>query len=82
MFTRVLFYALFAVGLYFTLNVQWAWITVAALFIVRLAIQMLIFSKAQKKLHEKDLLFTSLIWDLLSLFVYLPIILQSKFDRR
>jgi glycosyltransferase involved in cell wall biosynthesis len=80
--SRAFYYALFIVALICSLDVQWAWITVLSVFAARLIMQIIIFIKAQKQLKEKGLLFTSLYWDIVSLFLYLPIIILSKRERR
>ena len=80
--SRSLFYLLFIAALVFILDIQWAWITVLSLFVVRLFVQILIYSKAQKRLKEKGLLLISILWDIISPLIYLPIILLSKIERK
>lgn len=79
---RAVFYALFVVALIYTLNVEWAWIAVVSAFGVRLCTQVLIFVKAQKRFKEKGLLFMSLMWDVLSLITYIPVLIASRVQRR
>jgi hypothetical protein len=61
-FTRIIFYGVFAIlvsGLYL-------WPYVTAIFVLRLIIQIIVFSKVQNRLNERGLLFLSLIFDIFS----------------
>lgn len=80
--SRGAYYIAFAVALVVALTVQWAWIAVLSAFAFRLIAQIVIFTKATKRLKERKLLPTLLWWDIFAPFIYIPIIAASKVERR
>lgn len=76
-FSQYLFFASFIV----LMIVQFNWILVLLLFLVRLSIQLIIFNKSMKQLAEKDLLVISPIIELMLLVIY-PMIALSNLTRK
>lgn len=72
---------LFFGGLIAALILQFQWMVVSGIFILRLLIQMLIFNSCFKKLDEKGLLFLTPVLELYFLFFY-PIITLARVLRR
>lgn len=72
-FSQYLFFASFIA----LLIVQFNWIVVVILFLLRLSIQLIIFNKSMKQLAEKDLLLISPIIELMLLVIY-PMITFSN----
>jgi poly-beta-1,6-N-acetyl-D-glucosamine synthase len=76
--TRILFYALFIILISFL----FMWEYVVAVFAIRLIVQTTVLILNQKKLHEKGLLFYSLIFDIFSPFINSLIYLKGSGSNR
>lgn len=72
---------LFFGGFIAALILQFQWMVVTGIFVLRLLIQMLIFNSCFKKLDEKGLLFLTPVLELYFLFFY-PIITLARVLRR
>jgi cellulose synthase/poly-beta-1,6-N-acetylglucosamine synthase-like glycosyltransferase len=73
--SRILFYLSFVVAIIMTANEMRLWTLVVGVFLLRMIIQIIVFSLTQKTLGEKKLLLYTLVWDLYSIFAYLYIVL-------
>ncbi len=76
-FSQYLFFASFIT----LLILQFNWILVLILFLLRLSIQLIIFNKSMKQLAEKDLLVFSPIIELMLLVIY-PLITFANMTRK
>lgn len=76
--SRMLFYTIFIVLLSF----HYLWIEVLALFSLRLATQITVFSLAQKKLKEPGLIPYTLIFDIFSPLINTTLYLATSFTKR
>lgn len=74
-FSRLLFYTSFAVLLFSPVLLNY----VLAVFGMRLLIQLIVIKKAMVRLNEKNLIITSLFFDLISLFVNFGLYLSNRF---
>jgi glycosyltransferase involved in cell wall biosynthesis len=71
--SKTVFYLSFAAAIVMTADVMWMWFSIAGMFLLRLMIQILVFTSTQKRLGEKNLVIHTLFWDLYSIGVYLNI---------
>ena len=76
-FSQYLFFASFIA----LLIVQFNWVLVVLLFLLRFSVQLIIFNKSMKQLAEKDLLVFSPIIELMLLVIY-PMITFSNLTRK
>lgn len=80
-FSRLFLFVSLPFAIYFSLEVMWAWISVASAFAIRWIIQICIFYQAQKKLSEKKLLLSSICWDWCAIFAYVTVLFSSRAKR-
>jgi glycosyltransferase involved in cell wall biosynthesis len=73
--SKTVFYLSFVVSIVMTAGVVWMWISIVGMFLLRLMIQIFVFTLTQKRLGEKNLVMHTLLWDFHSIVVYLYIIL-------
>ncbi|MDR1169222.1 MAG: glycosyltransferase [Prevotellaceae bacterium] len=69
--SRTLFYTCSAAATVMAAEIRWLWISVAGIFLLRLAVQICVFSATQKMLGERKLLWHTLLWDFYSVAAYL-----------
>jgi biofilm PGA synthesis N-glycosyltransferase PgaC len=77
-FSRIAFYGLFIVLLIFGV---FPWILVSA-FLLRTSIQLVVFNFALRRLNEKYLLLSSLLYDILLPFIYMGLIISNLHNHR
>jgi glycosyltransferase involved in cell wall biosynthesis len=80
--SRTLFYLSFTAAVIMSAGVMWLLISIAGIFILRLAVQIFVFVSTQKKLGERKLLLHTLLWDFYSIFIYLYIALLIKHRKK
>jgi glycosyltransferase involved in cell wall biosynthesis len=76
--SRTLFYLSFIAAIIVTVNVIWLWTSIVGVFLLRLIIQMFVFTSTQKQLGEKKLILHTFLWDFYSVVVYLYILLLFR----
>ncbi len=75
--SRIIFYITFAA----LLSMLFLWQTVAALFLIRLIVQIIVFTKASQRLNEKGLIAFSLIFDIFSPLLNGTVYLANILDK-
>jgi glycosyltransferase involved in cell wall biosynthesis len=76
--SKTVFYLSFVAAIVMTANVMWMWISIVGMFLLRLIIQIFVFTLTQKRLGEKNLVMHTLLWDFYSIVIYLYIVLLVR----
>jgi glycosyltransferase involved in cell wall biosynthesis len=82
LFTLSLSVSAFWVFLIVLLALKFNYIVLLSIFVFRLIIQLVIFSKAMNKLGEKDLLFLVPLLEFLTLFIYPAVAVSNLFTKK
>jgi glycosyltransferase involved in cell wall biosynthesis len=78
MMSKIVFYTSAIAAIVLTANIAWLQIAIVGVVVLRLIVQITVFHLTLKKLGEKRLLLSALLWDLYSVFVYFYVFMLIK----